>query len=723
MTKERVNEAIGLLLIAVSVLISLSLISYNPGDTNLITSSTNLQINNFVGVAGAYLAQAIFFLIGKGAYLIPFFIAIWGIFKLRGKKTEHFYLKLIGAIILLVSISSIFSLQGVDVQRIANGGIVGFRFSELSIIYFGMVGSYVILATLFILSVLLTTELLFFSYLIRLFKGILARVIELRKKSIKYSVAVRPKPVRPIPVKPALVKPVPVKPRVEIRPAVKPTPPKHGFEKAGPIPVGGAGLNQTNGYKLPSLDLLQSPPPVKARKLIDNLNANARVLEETLKDFGIEVKVTEINRGPVITRYEVLPAPGVKVNRIITLGDDLALALKAATVQIVAPIPGKSAVGIEVPNSAMTLVYLKEILQSSEWRNSSFRLTLSLGKDVAGHPIVTDLASMPHLLIAGATGSGKTLCINNLIIGLLFKFTPEELKFLMIDPKRVELAIFNNLPHLLCPVITEPNKVVGALNWVVEEMESRYKLFARLGVRNIEAYNDKLTAGKLKLEEEELKRLPYFIIVIDELADLMVVAPDKIENSITRLAQLSRAVGIHIILATQRPSVDVITGVIKANFPARISFKVASKVDSRTVLDANGADKLLGKGDLLFLRPGSFKPIRGQGTLISDQEIEKVINFVKLQAGPRYNQEILAQQQKKDSQGYFEEDELFEEAVKMVLTTGQASVSMLQRRMRLGYTRAARMIDAMEEKGVVGPYRGPRPREILVEDYKEEATP
>ncbi|MEA3560318.1 MAG: DNA translocase FtsK [Candidatus Omnitrophota bacterium] len=737
MTEDRINEIIGLLLIAVSILIGLSLISYHPADTDLVVSSVNSQTNNFTGIVGAYLAQILFFLAGKGAYLIPFLAVIWGIFRLKGKKMEHFYLKLVGAVILLVSVSSIWGLQGTNIQKMANGGVIGFRFSGLSTTYFGIIGSYVILVTLFILSVLLTTELLFFSYLLRLVKGAISRVIRLRKvrpaklrfneqklsrSQVKYAAQIRSPQIKPAQLKPERVKLSQPRTRVEINPEIKPVT-KPVIPKPEPVPVRNVVLNGKDKYNLPSLDLLESPPPVKARRLIDDLNANARVLEETLRDFGIEVKVTEINRGPVITRYEVLPAPGVKVNRIVALSDDLALTLKAASIHIVAPIPGKSAVGIEVPNSSMTLVYLKEVLQSSEWQNSSSTLRLSLGKDVAGNPIVTGLTDMPHLLIAGATGSGKTLCINNLIIGLLFRLTPEELKFLMIDPKRVELAAFNDIPHLLCPVVTDPDKVIGALNWMVDEMESRYKIFAGLGVRNIGSYNKKLAAGELKSTETgPLKHLPYLVIIIDELADLMVVASDKIENAITRLAQLSRAVGIHIVLATQRPSVDVITGVIKANFPARISFKVASKVDSRTVLDANGADKLLGKGDLLFLKPGSFKPIRGQGTLILDKEIERVVKFIKSQSGSQYNEEVLAQQQKKSSQAYFEEDDLFDEAVKMVLATGQASVSMLQRRMRLGYTRAARMVDTMEEKGIVGPYRGSRPREILVEDYKEKTA-
>jgi S-DNA-T family DNA segregation ATPase FtsK/SpoIIIE len=389
--------------------------------------------------------------------------------------------------------------------------------------------------------------------------------------------------------------------------------------------------------------------------------------------------------------------------------------MKAPTVRIIAPIPGKSRVGVEVPNTTTSTVYLKEVLDSSEFQKSESKLTLALGKDTAGVPVICDLAKMPHLLIAGTTGSGKTVCVNSIILSMLFNASPDELKFILIDPKMVEMTLYNRLPHLLSPVVTDAKKVSAALGWLVSEMESRYKLFARLGVRNISIFNQKSKEGKFKDDPEAPDTLPYIVVIIDELADLMAVASQDIENAITRLAQLSRAVGIHIILATQRPSVDVVTGVIKANFPARISFKVASKVDSRTVLDMNGADKLLGKGDMLFLEPGVAKPARAQSSLCSDKEIEHVVDFIAGQREPEYEEAMLKEQEKKRYGKDFEKDEYFDDAVKMILETGQASVSMLQRRMRLSYTRAARIIDSMEEEGIVGPYRGSKPREILVD--------
>jgi len=444
---------------------------------------------------------------------------------------------------------------------------------------------------------------------------------------------------------------------------------------------------------------------VEARQIREDLAGNARILEETMSDFGISVKVTNVERGPVITRYELEPAPGVKLNKIVVLGDDIALAMKAQSVRIVAPIPGKGRVGVEVPNMQSSLVYLKDILSSRDFTETKYKLPLALGKDITGQPVVADLSDMPHLLIAGTTGSGKTVCVNCLILSLLLKFSPEQLKLLMVDPKMVELAPFNGMPHLLCPVVTEAKKAAVALNWLVGEMEERYRMLAKAGARNITAYN---------AQQVGQEKMPYIVIIVDELADLMSVSRDQIESAIARLAQLSRAVGIHLILATQRPSVDVITGVIKANFPSRVSFKVPSKVDSRTVLDMNGADKLLGKGDMLFLRPGEAKLIRAQGALVSDKEIDHIVDFIKKQAEPVYREEVLKEHGKTFTGGG-DKDEMYAEAVRVVMETNQASVSILQRRLRLGYSRAARIIDMMEQDGLVGPFEGSKPRKIVID--------
>ncbi|MBU1853459.1 MAG: DNA translocase FtsK [Candidatus Omnitrophica bacterium] len=611
-------------------------------------------------------------------------------------------------------------------------------------------GGYIITTTLSILALLACTEFLiltFASFLVlrtwNLYKGL--KIKRAQKKIFKPKERIEPRPrLKPAVKMPSYAKTsddrldgrqkTPLEPRAcqegildreeddqrgsraesrerpriilpKVKPAPKPVPKKP--VKIEPRIVG--------DYKLPTLDLLDLAPPESERTLDDGLEDSAGILEDTLRDFGIESKVVDISKGPVITRYELQLAPGVKVNRITALSDDIALTMKAPTVRIVAPIPGKSAVGIEVPNQKTALVYIREILESKEYQKmaSSSKLAIALGKDISGKSVVADIGDMPHLFIAGTTGSGKTVCVNSLIMSMIYNATPDELKFLMIDPKMVELAIYNGLPHLLCPVVTDAKKAKAALGWVVSEMEARYKLLANLTVRNIDAFN-------VKSED----KLPYIVVIIDELADLMMTVQEDVENAITRLAQLSRAVGIHMILATQRPSVDVVTGVIKANFPARVSFKVASKVDSRTVLDMNGADKLLGKGDMLFLKPGNEKPIRAQGTLLTDAEIEKVVTMVKEQREPVYSDEILEEQAKGVSgTSGFSKDEFFDEAVKMVLQTGQASVSMLQRRLRLGYTRAARLIDTMEEQGIIGPFRGSKPREILVKEYKSEVEP
>ena len=434
--------------------------------------------------------------------------------------------------------------------------------------------------------------------------------------------------------------------------------------------------------------------------------SGAKILEETLSDFGVNVKVVDIERGPVITRYELQPAPGVKIQSISSLADDLALALSASAVRILAPIPGKNRVGIEVPNGSSAAVFLKDVLTQKHLGRADSKLNLAIGKDTSGKAIVTDLAEMPHLLVAGTTGSGKTVCLNSLIISILFNASPSEVKFIMIDPKMVELVPYNDLPHLLCPVITDAKKATPALNWIVMEMESRYKQFNKEGVRNIKGYHAK---GLL---------MPYIVVVVDELADLMQVSAKTVEGAIARLAQLARAAGIHLILATQRPSVDVITGVIKANFSSRISFKVASKVDSRTVLDTNGAETLLGKGDFLFMKTGDPKPMRGQCCFVSDDEINQVIDFIKKQGQPEYNENVLKPQPSAGMGASEEKDEMYDEAVRVVIETNQASVTILQRRLRLGYGRAARLVDMMEQNGLVGPYAGSKARDILVDREK-----
>jgi len=458
-------------------------------------------------------------------------------------------------------------------------------------------------------------------------------------------------------------------------------------------------------YSIPPLSLLKKSTAPKNLRLPKEIAANTHILEEMLENFGVGAKIINTCQGPTVTRYELAPAPGVKVSKIVNLADDIALKLAAPGVRIEAPIPGKAAIGIEVPNKEVSSVPLRDVLESAEFNKSSSKLTVALGKDIAGQPIIADLAKMPHLLVAGATGSGKSVCINTLITSILFKATPQEVKLVLIDPKVVELSSYNGIPHLLTPVVTDAKKAAGALRWAVKEMENRYSLFAETGVRDIARYN----------ETAKEERLPLIVIIIDELADLMMIAPVDVEDAICRLAQMARAAGLHLVLATQRPSVDVITGTIKANIPSRISFAVSSQVDSRTILDMGGAEKLLGKGDMLFYPVGSPKPVRVQGAYIGDNEVEDLLTFIKQQGTPDYIEIGVTGEEtieKKDQEKFT--DELLEEAVRMVLETGQASVSMLQRKFRIGYTRAARLIDAMEEMRIVGPNIGSKAREIIM---------
>lgn len=700
MKERRLNEVKGVILIALGLMVLASLVRFDRLDLKFYASSPNIPPKNLLGIFGAYLGGLIVFLFGRPtSFLLPLLILSLGIKFFRQKIPYLSIARILGILVLLLSISSLIGMfnQENDYIRFYSTGFLGVVISNFISSYFGRLGSFIIFVTFIVLSLALVTEILISSLFLNIINkaNFALKPFFNFKKKVKFT-AFKPsfKPTAKPPVKSATVESkaaTPLKPKIQIKTAPQPA---EVEVRPREIKIG--------DYHLPSADLLDSPPPPEARQIKEDLANNARVLEETLEDFGISVKVTDIERGPIITRYELEPAPGVKVNRITALSDDISLVMKAQSVRIVAPIPGKAKVGVEVPNTQSTFVYLKEVLTSKAFQDSDSKLSLALGKDIAGQPVVADLGDMPHLLIAGTTGSGKTVCVNSLILSMLVRAAPYELKFLMVDPKMVELAPFNGLPHLLCPVVTDAKKAATALNWVVNEMEERYKLFAKATARNIESYNQKQ------------EKIPYIVIIIDELADLMVVARDQIENAITRLAQLSRAVGIHLILATQRPSVDVVTGVIKANFPARISFKVASKVDSRTVLDSNGADKLLGRGDMLFLRPGQEKLIRAQGSLVTDKEIERVVDFVKSQAEPVYDEEILKGQQK-SALASGQKDELYEEAVRVIMESNQASVSILQRRMRLGYTRAARIIDTMEQEGLIGAFEGSKPRKILVD--------
>ncbi|OGX28172.1 MAG: hypothetical protein A3D10_09210 [Omnitrophica WOR_2 bacterium RIFCSPHIGHO2_02_FULL_48_11] len=734
MKHEHVNEIKAILILAASLILLASLVSFVPEDLPWYTSHPNVPAHNLVRIVGAYMAGALFFIFGYSAYAPAVFLSLWSWNKFASRDLNFSLAKLICIVILFCSLSGLFSLFGPNAEtyRFQRSGVIGFVLSDFLLQYSGRTGASIILLTITSLTMIVIGEFLispivlkcvesFRAFLVK-FHGKVqtkipstpfkfpprpelknARINEKTKAWLKEKESVKPlikniksaeEPAAPIQklFAPKSVAGKIEKPKIHIA-----TPPK---EEAAVIQE---KPKVVGNYQIPSPDLLDDPPAISSSRLEDNLVAGAKILEETLSDFNVSVRVADIERGPVITRYELEPAPGVKVQRIITLADDIALALKAPSVRIVAPIPGKNRVGIEVPNGASASVYLKDVISHSDFINSESRLTLAIGKDIAGKPIIADLTEMPHLLIAGTTGSGKTVCVNSLIMSMLFHASPDQVKFLMVDPKMVELTQYNGLPHCLCPAVTDYKKVASALNWVVSEMESRYTTLSKEGVRNIKGYHAKgLT-------------MPYIVVIIDELADLMQVAAKTIESAITRLAQLSRAVGIHLILATQRPSVDVITGVIKANFPARISFKVASKVDSRTVLDMNGAENLLGRGDLLFMKPGDAKPVRGQCSFLKDPEIQRVMEFIKKQQDPDYNESILQHRPSSMTSVDDEKDDFYDEAVKLIMETNQASTSILQRRLRLGYSRAARLIDMMEQEGLIGPYCGSKPRDILID--------
>ena len=541
-------------------------------------------------------------------------------------------------------------------------------------------------------------------------------------------------------------------PEKDETPAPPPAPKPKVVTPKKPKPITVASTPVIGNYQVPTINLLHHPDPnVKPTESKEELMANARLMQSTLAQFDIEVALGDITKGPTITRYELHPAPGVRLEKIAALSNNIAAALKAERINILAPVPGKSSVGVEVPNAVKTKVIMRDLMESEEWHNTKARIPLALGKDVYGHPIIADLGEMPHLLIAGSTGSGKSVCINSIIASLLFRFSPDQLRFVMIDPKVVELQQYNSLPHLVVPVVTDPKKVVLALRWVVNEMEKRYQIFAKVGVRNIKSFNDRpknkppapqaqqelpLNKGEaadgfaVELDEEIVvpreddivipEKLSYIVVIIDELADLMLVAPADVEMAIARITQMARAAGIHCIVATQRPSVDVITGVIKANIPARIAFQVAAKVDSRTILDAMGADKLLGKGDMLYLPPGSAKLTRAQGVLITDHEIQEIVDCIGRQGKPSYEIEIHQQLSKSsssvsDDEECDEDEDLIQQCIEVIRSEQKASVSLMQRRLRLGYTRAARIMDELERRGIVGPSKGAEPRDILID--------
>jgi len=708
-----------IIFLSLSLLIFLSLVSYTPYDISFLAASSLQKTHNLIGIVGAYLGFFLFFILGYSAYFLPFYFFFLGLDKLGLVRfyglARTKFVNLISLLFIIVFLSVFFGLFFTEETELFDAsGIIGFYLVKFFKKYLGNLGSFITVSFLVMINAILVFGF-FFTDLFLGIKSFFSKLLKMmdRFKTFKAGIQLKKKEKQKI-KREVILKENFSLPKKEIKaskPQIKVYTPSYVAKeeksreetKEEKITITSTLVKEFDPqkYKLPSPQILKAPPSFDLREVKENIEENIKNLEETLSDFGVEARVVSVQKGPVVTMYELQPQPGTKIQKISALADDIALAMKSSQVRVVAPLPGRGTVGVEIPNEKKYFIYLREVLEEKKFVNSSSKLTLAIGKDVSGNSVIADLKDMPHLLIAGATGSGKTVCVNTLISSILFKARPDEVKFILIDPKMVELAPFGGIPHLICPIISEAKKVFAALNWAVEEMERRYQLLAEEGARNIDIFNQR---GRGKL--------PYIIIVIDELADLMIVEKENIESAIQRLAQLSRAVGIHLILATQRPSVDVITGVIKANFPARISFKVSSRVDSRTVLDMVGAEKLLGKGDLLFLKTGAPKPIRIQGSFIDDEDIQNLTDFIKKQGSPVYEKGILEREKETIT---LEGDELFDEAVKIVLQAKQASASILQRRLRVGYTRAARLLDLMEEAGIVGPFCGSKPREILVD--------
>ncbi|MCJ7595485.1 MAG: DNA translocase FtsK 4TM domain-containing protein [Desulfobacterales bacterium] len=710
------KEIRGILFLLIAIILGVSLFSYHHSDPIYGMKTAHLaRTHNLFGPLGASLAGWIFFILGFSSFwLVAIFVAL-SLLSFAGHPLMTPAKSIIFIVCLVISFSGILDLHFPKEVlyrggKVLGGGLVGHYIAGFMKGFLNHFGAYVLLSAVFVISFMICTNITLGWIFSRISVWVLALVRRFRENSVKRQERKRKKRV----LEKALhqEKAKPRRKVVIVEP--KPEPPKRPEQEAFPF------MNVAGEFKLPSLDLLNRSPEDKGIQIQkESLEANARRLEMKLGDFGVEGEVVEILPGPVITMYEYRPAPGIKISKVAGLCDDLALALRAPSVRIVAPIPGKAAIGIEIPNNQRSTVYLEEILSSQAFKTSPHKLTIALGKDITGAPIIADLTRMPHLLVAGATGTGKSVSLNAMIISILFKASPEMVRLLMIDPKRIELSIYKDIPHLLHPVVTQPKEATKALRWAVAEMERRYILLSDRGVRNIEAFNRKILKDKRPAAADKTdpdnRVLPYIILVIDELADLMMTSSRDVEEAITRLAQMARAAGIHLIIATQRPSVDVLTGIIKANFPARISFQVSSRVDSRTILDNIGAENLLGEGDMLFLPPGVGRIMRIHGALISEEEIRRVTDFLRAQMTPDYDSSILSEVAEDDENrdDDIELDEKYDKAVDLVIQTGQASISMIQRRLRVGYNRAARMIEAMETQGIVGPSDGVRPREVF----------
>ncbi len=694
------QEILGILFGALTLLLFVSLSTYH--DDDLINLSTQGTTQNIAGIIGAIISDMLLRYFGYIAYVFPLITLLVSIDKFLSTPRFVNYGNIIGSFLAVFCLCALLGLpaaMGTETRFFSAGGSLGVAVATLLISYLNIFGSITVIVTGLMTSGLLLKKYLFPHLLL----STVPMVKEEEQESVPQILTHQEK------IQKEKHAPKTFAARIANSLKKKPVNPQPEPEKKDSLSV--------TGYQLPPTTLLNKPPSEKIRAgMKQNLLNNSRILEEKLLDFGVEGQVVGVLPGPVITRYEFQPAAGVKVSRIVNLANDLALGMKALSIRIVAPVPGKDVIGIEVPNSSREIVYLRDLLESSAFKKHRSKLALAIGKDIGGRPYMADLAKMPHLLIAGATGSGKSVCLNSLICSILFHATPDEVRFIMVDPKMLELGVYDNIPHLLIPVVKDPQKAFNAMTWATEEMTRRYGVLAKKGVRNITQYNEAILDFRqhqhpnTSKSSEEL--LPYIVIIVDELADLKMVS-SGIEKPITRLAQMARAVGIHLVLATQRPSVDIITGVIKANFPARVSFRVSSKVDSRTILDANGAEVLLGDGDMLFLLPGTSHIRRLHGSFMTEKEIRRLTTAVRKMGKPHFDQSVLHY----NPDGIREDEDdtiLYRKAAYLVVKDGEASVSMLRRCLKIGHSRASRLIDMMHQDGIVGGFKGTRPREILM---------
>jgi len=758
---RRVSEVVGVALFAGALIWLIALATYDPNDPVWFFSTGTHEVPaNFAGRVGAFLGELSFQVLGYASYLIPAMIAVAGWHYFWCRAIDAVYTKVTGALMLFACGSAFLGLTlgRVDFgpRAFRAGGYLGEWIGGFMADYLSRTGSVIVVLALMVAAVILATQFSFgrlFGALFAALQGMGGRGVEAfqlwreerRKARQRRDVLVKYGKKDTATEAKGEKKTVKIERPAEAQaqrdraaaraaeddePPVSRTPPvvqkkaaRAPVSASLPLPEPERVERRLGAYTLPPVSLLDPPKAeckIDERELMDS----ARLLEEKCREFSVEGSVVQIHPGPVVTTFEFKPDAGVKYSKVTGLSDDLCLAMQAESV-LIDRIPGKATVGIQIPNPNREAISLRELLESDTYTRSASKLTFALGKTIHGEPFMADLATMPHLLIAGSTGSGKSVGLNAILTSILYRATPDDVRMIMVDPKRLELGMYEDIPHLMTPVVVEPKKAANALRWAVREMEDRYKTLAAYGVRNIEQFNRNVRAmlesGEVPKEGQPTRPLPFIVVVVDELADLMMVAGNEVEESICRLAQMARAVGIHLILATQRPSVDVITGLIKANLPARISFRVSSKIDSRTILDSNGAEQLLGKGDMLFLPPASSRHTRLHGPYISEQESARLASFLRKQGKPVYDESITDEEKKAGDGMVYEKDDLYDDAARIVVETGQASISYLQRKMRIGFSRAARLVDMMEAEGLVSAAAGGKPREVLVgREYFEE---